>query len=87
MRRIKKNHNSLYYVSDSQKNSLPDLAHGFSDTLSKLGTNRQNSYLFLGPTSVFYVFAKFGGGGQKMIFPILHNTCIMQGSETILNIT
>ena len=30
----------------------------FRGTLSKLGTNRQNAYLFLGLTSLFCVFAK-----------------------------
>ena len=48
-----------------KKNSLPDLAHGFGDTPSKLGTNRQNAGLFLGSTSVFCVFAKSGGGWAK----------------------
>ena len=56
-------HNSFYYVPDSQKkNSLPDLAHGFHDTPSKLGTNRPKICLILGSTSGFSVFAKSGGG-------------------------
>ena len=62
---FKKFHNSLYYVPDSQKNSLPDLTHGFRDTLSKLGTNVQKICLILTSTSVFCVFAKSGEGGAK----------------------
>ena len=68
-----------------KKKSLPDLTHGFRDILSKLETNRQNSCLFLGSTSVFCVFAKSGGGEQKIIFSVFHNTCTLQSSKLILN--
>ena len=58
---FKKIHNSRFWLT--KKNSLPDLTHGFHDTLSKLGTNRQKMCLILRSTSVFSVFAKTGGGG------------------------
>ena len=54
-----------------KKNSLPDLAHGFRDTPSKLRTNRPKICLILGSTSGFIVFAKSGGGGQKIVFLVL----------------
>ena len=63
---FKKFHNSLYYVSYSQKKkSLPYLVHGFGDTPLKLGTNRPKICPILGSTSVFSVFAKSGGGRTK----------------------
>ena len=78
---FKKIHNSLYYVPDSQKkNSLPDLAHGFHGTPSKLGTNRPKICLILSSTSVFNVFAKTGESGAKILFSVLLFNVTTKGS-------
>ena len=80
---FKKLHKSIYYVSDSQKNSLPNLTHGFHIILLQLGTNCQKICLVLRLTSVFNVFVKTEGGGAKFLFLIFLLNVTTKGSLLI----
>ena len=62
---------------------LMHLVDEFDDICQSYGQIVKIHVYFWGQLHFFYVFAKSGGGMQKIIFSIFHNIYTSQGSKTI----